>query len=197
MIFSRQFVSGSAVALLMVWCFTLRGQNIVQNGGFSSPNGTSVPDWTYPGLIWNPGNPPMPGADGGSFVGVSGYIAQILNTQPNQTYLLQFSVSGSVPYIGQGGPWGIGVEWGSQNLGTIQLSNVSSWIAEQFTVTATSSQTTLKFTQVYGANPWLDAVSVTPVPEPTTACFLAVGAVALLIRRRTSAISFSLSSCSR
>src|SRR5947209_8061737 len=87
--------------------------NIVQNGAFNSPDGASIPGWTYPGYVWVPGYPP--GADGGPFVGVSEYISQVLPTQPGQSYLLQFSIRATIPGIGQGGPYGIGLSWGSQS----------------------------------------------------------------------------------
>jgi hypothetical protein len=172
----NRFTSGITILLFTVMCFALRAQNIVQNGAFNSPNGISFPGWTYPGFIFNPGNPPVPGADGGSYVGVSQYILQSLNTTPGQIYELQFSILAKVPYISQPGPYGIDVHWGSEDLGIIQLpSDSSSWVTEQFSVTADSTQTVLDFTQPYGANPWLDAVSVEPIPEPTTATLLIVG----------------------
>ena len=144
---------------------SLADGNIVLNGGFNSPNGTTIPGWTYPGFMWDYGNPP--GADGGAFVGLSEYISQVLPTQPRQSYLLQFSIRAALPFIGQGGPYGIGVSWDSQAAVVYDMtSDLNSWIMEQEVVTASSAGTLLEFTQPYGAMPYLDAVSVTAIPEP-------------------------------
>jgi hypothetical protein len=150
------------------------GVNIVQNGAFDSPNGTGVPGWTYPGYLWVPGYPP--GADGGPFVGVNGYMSQVLPTQPGQSYLLQFSIRATMPGIIQGGPYGISVSWGSRDPLRYNLtSDFEHWVPVQALLTAASTETLLSFTQPYGAWPYLDAVSVTAIPEPGTLSLLVLG----------------------
>jgi hypothetical protein len=54
-------------------------------------------------------------------------------------------------------------------------NNLDQWLPEQLTLTATSTQTLLDFTSIYGANPFLDAVSVTAIPEPETLSLAVLG----------------------
>lgn len=93
--------------------------NLVQNGQFTSPNESSIPAWTYPGYIYVPGNPDVSGTDGASFVGISQYISQNLNTVPGQVYRLRFSIRASIPGMAQAGPNGVGVQWGGAEFGDI------------------------------------------------------------------------------
>ena len=159
---------------LIVPLNSLADGNIVQNGGFNSPNGGSIPGWTYPGYLWNPGYPP--GADGGPFVGVSRYISQALPTQPGQSYFLQFTIRATIPSIGQTGPYGIGVSWDSESPTIYNMTGpLDAWITENQVLTASSATTILEFTQPYGATPYLDAVSVTAIPEPRALFLVAVG----------------------
>lgn len=156
--------------------------SIVQNGSFDSPSGVGIPGWTCPGYIWVPGYPPGP--DGGPFVGVVQYISQTLTTEPGQSYLLQFSIKSLIPGLGQAGPYGIGVSWGTQSPVVYQMTPSYDWMSEQLEVTAVNSQTLLSFTQEYGANPFLDAVSVVAISEPSTLPLFSACAAMLISRIR-------------
>jgi hypothetical protein len=173
-------------ALAFCFCpFSTNAQGaLVQNGQFNSPDGMSIPGWSYPGYVWVPGG----GADGGPYVGVSQYISQSLPTAPGQDYLLQFSIKPVTPGIGQAGPYGIGVSWGSQQPVVYQMTTSPGWTMHQLLVTAESANTVLEFTQPYGAWPYLDAVSVVPVPEPSTLVTFCVGIAILVTKRRESKI---------
>jgi hypothetical protein len=145
--------------------------NLVNNGDFSSPNGVSIPGWTYSGFMWSAFN----GVNGGSFVGINSYFSQTLTTQVGQTYLLQFYTTAAVPGIGQGGPYGLSVTWGSQNaIGYTLTQDSYNWIGEDLSFIASSSQTTLTFNRIYGSIPYLDDVSVTSVPDVSSTLFLMI-----------------------
>jgi hypothetical protein len=166
------------------------GTNIVQNGGFESPDGYSIPGWNYPGYTWVP----FGGLDGGPFVGlgprdgVSGFMSQVLATAPGQTYLLQFSIREVIPGITQPGPKGISVSWGTASPVVYELTgSPPGWMTMQLMVTANSSQTLLNFKQIYKTWPWLDEVSVSAVPEPSVLALLVFGLV-LLARLRSPAV---------
>jgi hypothetical protein len=143
--------------------------NLVNNGDFTSPNGVSIPGWSYSGFMWSAYN----GVNGGSFVGINTYFSQTLTTQPGQTYLLEFYTTAAVPGIGQGGPYGLSVTCGSQNaIGYTLTQDSYNWIREDLLVTASGSQTTLAFNRIYGSIPYLDDVSVTSVPDVSFTLFL-------------------------
>ena len=176
------FKSTILVTAVLFCCRVQCVGNLVQNGDFSSPNGTTIPDWSYSGLMWSAYN----GVGGGSYVGINSYFSQTLATQPGQTYILQFYTTAAVPGIGQGGPYGLSITWGSQSAISYTLTqNSYDWILEDLLVTATSSQTTLTFDRIYGAIPYLDDVSVTQVaavPEPANwGLITGAGLLALLV----------------
>ena len=127
-------------------------------------------------------------------MGVAEYLSQVLPTQPGQSYLLQFSIRAAIPSVSQGGPYGIGVSWGSQSPVIYNMtSDLDTWITEQELVTASSTGTLLKFTQPFGAQPYLDAVSVTAIPEPRMLSLVVLG-LGLILRFRSPVVQ---PACSR
>jgi hypothetical protein len=161
-------------------CRSSAQENIVQNGGFSSPNGFSIPGWTVSGgLMWSAYN----GVNGGSYAGIGGYFSQTLITQPGQTYLLQFYTTTGVPGIGQGGPYGLSVTWDSEApISYTSTQESYNWVAEDLQVTAQSSQTLLTFSRIYGSTPYLDDVSVVPTPEPSTISLMVCSSAFMFFR---------------
>jgi hypothetical protein len=157
----------------LLWPPRSEAASIVQNGSFHSSSNApfGIPGWTYPGFVWVPAGG---GYDG--YVGVVQYMSQILNTQPDQTYRLEFSIKSAINGTYQAPPYGIAVSWGEEAPVLFNMPTYSfDWSTEQLTFTATSTQTLLKFTQPYSAFPYLDDVTVVPIPEPCACCLLAVG----------------------
>ena len=178
----------TAAILALNLCHAQPAGNIVQNWNFSSPNGLSFPGWNYNGFMWAAFN----GVGGGSFVGINSYFSQTLATVPGQTYLLQFYTTAAVPGIGQGGPYGLSVTWDSQSAISYTLTqDTYDWIPEDLEVTASSSQTTLEFDRIYGAIPYLDDVSVVPVPESGCASLILTGLGVFALCRKFSASRFA------
>jgi hypothetical protein len=166
---SRQFkIQIYIYSLTWLLCLSeANGQGtLVQNGDFSSPDGSSIPGWNVSGgLMWSAYN----GVNGGSFAGIGGYFSQTLATQPGETYLLQFYTTTGVPGISQSGPYGLSVTWDSEAPVSYTSTQESyNWVADSLQVTAHSSQTLLTFTSIYGAIPYLDDVNVVSIPEPGT-----------------------------
>jgi hypothetical protein len=185
-------VALTAALLCSNLCQAQPAGNIVQNWNFSSPNGEVIPDWTYSGYLWSAFN----GVNGGSYVGINTYFSQTLATQPGQKYLLQFYTTAAVPGIGQSGPLGLSVTWDSQNAIDYTLTQATyNWIPEDLQVTASGTQTTLEFDRIYGALPYLDNVSLVPVPEADCATFIVLGLSFLGVWRISSA--FARGRCGR
>lgn len=163
---------------------SIANANIVQNGDFGSPDGFSIPPWNVSGgIMWSADY----GVNGGSFAGIGGYFSQTLNTQPGQTYLLQFYTTTGLPFIGQGGPYGLSVTWDSEPpISYTSTQQSYDWVAEDLQVTAHSSQTLLTFTRIYGAIPYLDDVSVVPIPEPDSITLFFIAMIAFGVWRISS-----------
>lgn len=182
----KSIIAMTAAVLCLNLCRAQPAGNIVQNWNFSSPNGVSIPDWNYSGFVWAAYN----GVSGGSFVGINSYFSQTLTTQPGQTYSLQFYTTAAVPGISQSGPYGLSVTWDSQNAISYTLTQSSyDWIPEGLQVTASGTQTTLTFDRIYGSIPYLDDVSVVPVPEPDGVTFFLMGISFLGVWRIFPALS--------
>jgi hypothetical protein len=153
--------------------------NIVQNGDFDTPNPVfGIPNWDISrGMTWGASD----GVGGGSFVGIGGSFSQVLTTQPGQTYLLRFYTASAIPGISQSGPYyGLSVTWDSDAPIHYTFTQESyNWVPENLQVTAKSSQTLLTFARIYGSIPYIDAVSVVPIPEPGSVCFSFVSLISL------------------
>ena len=154
----------------------LEAQNIVKNGDFKAFN--SVAYWDTPGFILIQGG----GVDDGAYVGFTQHLSQTLSTKPGQEYELKFSIRGYAEGVLQSGPLALGVDWGSQSLGTFSVVNGSqTWITERLLVSASDTQTTLKFISASG-EPWLDGVSVVAIPEPSSLALLIFGLAMVCVR---------------
>src|SRR5207249_2501522 len=142
-----------------------------------------IPGWTYRGgYVWVPGYAGNMGVDDPQYIGIGGDFSQTLRTMPGQGYELTFSRRTS-PTIIQEGPVAIRVQWGSQNLGDFAIPNPSGWITESVVVTATKSDSLLKFSTVYGAIPFMDGVSVIAIPEPSSTALLILSGFAVWVMR--------------
>jgi hypothetical protein len=181
---------------------------LVVNGGFETGDYTG---WTESGntpsfsvYVRAAGTFPLPGdigvtPHGGKFdssmgpFGSPGFLSQILATSPGQTYTLSYWLQNSSPNA----PSLFDTYWGGVLISDINPLPAQPYTLAQFTVTATSASTELKFG--FQQNPsqmHLDDVSVVPsvaaaVPEPTSLTLVALGALGLLgckLRRRKSCV---------
>jgi hypothetical protein len=126
-------------------------------------------------------------------VGSTGTLAQSFATTANQTYVVSFAYTGlSVSVLGGTAELQVNVSGATNstapNGGLLNIS-LNSWQTETFDFTATGSSSTLSFDEPSGSlanadGVGLDAVSVTPVPEPRQYAAAAVGFLALLIAVR-------------
>ncbi len=160
--------------------FTLQiGQSLAQNGGFETGDFTG---WTQTGntayTSVASGNASY--VHSGTFgvqagpSGSLGYLSQVLQTTPGQSYLLSFWLSN--PTAGSGEKFQANWNTNANTTNTIySLSNPSAplaWSNLTFVVTASGTTTTLQFgvqndSYYFG----FDDVSVTPIPIPTFTSF--------------------------
>jgi hypothetical protein len=147
--------------------------NIVQNGNF----GSLFTDWS--GLIAIVGDPNAPN---GKF-GLGGGPSQTLTTTPGQEYSLVFYAAADL-YFGPSVT--LDVNLNSQTLVSYETPPYSynsgvnrydqmHWESFTDTFTATSGTTALQFEDVNTYDFGLAAVSVVPVPEPTSIALLSAG----------------------
>ena len=160
-----------------------------QNGSFE--DGTSPPTTSYQhlysgatditgwvvtsGLIDWAGRPYNP-KDGSLSVELStgSSIVQTFDTVPGQSYIVTFSLR---PWVAVTTPVNVDVTLGGSTYQALISSGADvKWYDYSATLTASSLSSMLTFTSRYG-DPFLDAVSVAAVPEPST--FIA-GTLALL-----------------
>ena len=168
---------------------TTSAANLIADGSFEGgPGGATtlyagsllLPGWSIlGGSIDSVGGGNWQAADGTKFVDLDGFrsigaIAQTVNVQNGQSYLLSFALAGNPdagPTVKQ-----MGITWGNSSLGTFTFDITGKtegnmgWVNYQMVVPATASQMTLTFTSLDAAGnswgPMLDNVSLTPVPEP-------------------------------
>ncbi|WP_062295106.1 PEP-CTERM sorting domain-containing protein [Nostoc piscinale] len=172
--------------------------NIVQNGGFEQPD---IPTGTFkiqnpiPGT-WTltPDSDPNAGIEvqdnvagspyeGNQFVELDGTavsgIYQDLTTVVGQAYTLSFAFSPS-PDVADNR---LNVYWGGNLVDNLFASGVgktnTDWKTYAYNLIATSTTTRLRFDNLDelsdGLGPYIDDVSVTPVPEPLTMGGLTIG----------------------
>jgi hypothetical protein len=159
--------------------------NIVQNGDFGSPDGSSIPPWNVSGGLMSSADY---GVNDGSFIGVGGYVSQTLITQPGHAYMLQFYTTTGLPFVGQGGPYGLSVTWDSEApISYTSTQQSYDWVVEDLQVTAQSSHTLLTFTRIYSSIPYLDDVSVVAIPEPGSIPFFFTAIILFRVWRMSSA----------
>jgi hypothetical protein len=151
--------------------------NLVRNGGFEE--GTTAWEWTVNfgvgmGFEW--------AAEGRNFGEAYGTLAQNLFTTPGQVYHLSLQLAGNFNIIQTSE---IVVHWGGSSLAPIVWSPIGhsisnpGWVRADFSLSAISSTTRLILENpngfASGRIPRLDAISVTPVPEPSSLVLLTVG----------------------
>jgi hypothetical protein len=146
--------------------------NLVQNGSFES---LSLSPWTQSGVgLWMGFGG---AADGANFAGIDGYLYQDLVTTPGQTYDLRFAMAGNINWPGlitMDTLWGGSVvDVTTWNPAGHNMNNLG-WIYSDVTLVASSSLTRLEFLNPGQVNqgPFLDAVSVTAVPDGSFTLFL-------------------------
>jgi hypothetical protein len=159
--------------------------NLVQNGDFNE--GLSVWGWTYNFGILE-GVPYA--AEGGDIGLVDGTLFQTLQTTPGQAYQLQFAMAGTP---NDPATEVLDVLWGGQSIVNLSwypaghsYSSGLGWEWIDIAVTASTSSTVLSFDNPnLGTNPFLDAVSVKAIPEPSTIWLLSFGLFAIFVRRKS------------
>ena len=151
------------------------GQNLVQNGGFETGDYTG---WSRSGNTG--GSAYTSVANDVAFVhsgafglktgpsGSSGYLAEVLQTTPGQSYLLSFWLVNPITGSGQQ----FNVSWNGTNVYGVTNPPVWTWTNFNFVVTAIGPNSTLQFAfqnepDYFG----LDDVSVTPIPIPSFTAF--------------------------
>ena len=154
--------------------------NLVQNGSFES---LSFSPWVQSGvgLFLGFGD----AADGGNFAGIGNYLYQDIPTTLGQTYLLQFAMAGNANWPGL---ITMNTLWGGNTLNITAWNpaghniNNLGWIYVKLNVTANSSLTRLEFDNPGQPNqqPFLDAVSLFTVPEPSSYSLIVIFGVIML-----------------
>jgi hypothetical protein len=146
--------------------------NLVQNGSFES---SSLSPWGQSDVgLWL-GFPDA--ADGRNYAGIGGYLYQDIPTTAGQTYELQFAMAGNANWPGL---ITMNTLWGGNTVNITTWNptghNVNNlgWIYVDMNVTANSSMTRLEFDNPGQINqqPFLDAVGLFAVPEPSPSMFM-------------------------
>jgi len=176
--FAMIFLSGAARA---------QG-NLVINGGFESPN----TGWEGVYMTWQP-TQPVGNVRSGNFVGAVIDVSRIsqkpmsqrLSTEPMVPYLLEFSLrSARAGSVYNEDPLPVTVKWDSHTVGDSINLNTSSWQTFRVNLTAESTATDLSFVTLGYTVNWIDDISVTAVPEPTSVTLGTAAALATIIFRR-------------
>lgn len=165
---------GTAAAVKLPFQLSI-GQNLVQNGGFETGGFTG---WSQSGntgstTISSLGTYVHSGSHGLQTgpVGSLGYLAEVLQTAPGQSYLLSFWLVN--PTAGNAlNPEQFNVSWNGTNVYGVTNPTNWAWTNFNFVVTAIATNSTLQF--AFENNPdyfGLDDVSVTPIPIPSFTAF--------------------------
>ena len=156
-------------------------RNLVQNGSFES---LSISPWVSSGSGLFAGYESA--ADGRNFANIGGYLYQDLATTSGQTYHLRYAMAGNMNWPGLITMYAL---WGNDNVATTiwnpaghNINNLG-WIYTDLDLVASTTRTRLIFQNPgqFNQQPFLDAVSVVVVPEPSSAALLAALLVSLRI----------------
>jgi MYXO-CTERM domain-containing protein len=176
-----------AVSAALVTLPAQGAANIVSNGGFETGDftgwsGTATGD-PFNG-VYCPGAGAVAEGACAAFLGPLGadeVLQQVLGTQAGAQYLVSLALAASGDT-----PSDFAVKWGGQTLYSVSNPDTGgSFSTLTFLAQATGASTTLSFSFRDDANfMYLDAVSVTAVPEPPGLALMALGVAALWARRR-------------
>jgi len=171
--------------------------NLVQNGSFGGGFNNGPSGWTSSGVGLFLGYAGEAAEGDVNFANIEGggFLYQYLDTIPGQIYDLRFAMAGNINWPGlitMNTLWdGNNVRMTTWNPTGHTFTNLG-WIYTDVEVLATSSLTQLEFENLGQAEqqPFLDAVSVTIVPEASTSKLLGTIALpAFLLFRRSRADS--------
>ena len=141
--------------------------NLVTNGNFATDSftgwtlGGNSTSTTYGPEIYIDSNAQGASsyAAGMGSVGADGTLSQTIATTPGQTYTLSFWLQNE-----EAGTNDFAAIWNGQTLLSLTNAAQSNYTEYTYTVTATSSTTTLEFSAANGPSQWdLDNISLTPV----------------------------------
>jgi hypothetical protein len=173
---------GYITASVAFWSPVNGGSDLITSGyvGGSASDGVNFVD-----IIGNPG---LVGYTGPYPTGIS----QSVLLDAGVTYLLKFDYNGDAANSPRSLAYSLGsLLSGSVDVGSLNafsgLGTVTPWETLSAYITPTSSGSyTLAFTTDQGAygSPYLDNVSLTAVPEPTTLALVGLGGLAMLLRRK-------------
>lgn len=187
--FKKPLLTAALAAVGALGLTPAMAANIVTNGGFETGDLTgwsgTVLSNPYSGVICLGAGSVAEGSCE-LFLGTNGAsstVSQVLGTVAGQSYAVSFSFKTD----GSGAPNSFSVDFGNSSL--YNVVNATSTTAQTFTFTgsAVGAATALVFN--FKNDPgyfFLDAVSVSAVPEPQTFALAAVGLVGLLARRRVA-----------
>jgi hypothetical protein len=180
----QKIIHSCCVALTLA---TIHAQgNLVRNGGFEQ----LISDWqgthgTQEGVDYAfEGTVVAIVMDRGSS-SINKTMYQLLSTEPMAPYVLRFSLLAPNGRVGEiGGPAPVEVRWGGTNIAQVRNASATTWRTFEYELVAQSSITELNFESL-GRNPsFIDGISVTAVPEPSSAILFASALVAVIVRRR-------------
>lgn len=165
-------------------------------GYFTASNGdnTSITGWTVGGRegdvsvdVVSQSGFGFPAYSGDQMIDLAGTpgpgsLYQDVVTVPSLAYTLTFAASSN------GSSKIMDVYWDGNLLDTFAAPALGTWDIKTYTVTASGALTQLRFgsdiSNTSNAGPMVDAVSLTPVPEPASIAALGLGAIGFIRKRR-------------
>jgi hypothetical protein len=157
-------VTGFLTALV-----SAQAQAVIVNGDFETGDltgWTPIGDLTFSGV--NTAGALGYGVFAGTYsayfgtVGSVAGISQVVTTTPGLAYTVSFQLANDA-----GGPAGFEVDWNGAAQNISLPGGAFGWTHKQFTITATTSSTTIAFLFIQdSAYFYMDNVTITAVPEP-------------------------------